>query len=91
VILTDMLFVRLFRDPGAAMQEPLRTEAVKAWEAVIVTYAPVIQHAGPAGALLACYGAHFIGLYATRVWATSESLSGQSGEAAAEKPPSSAS
>jgi len=81
VILTDLLFVRLF-GPSAAMPEPLRGETVKAWQAVIVQYAPLIQAAGPLGALIACYGVHL-----TMCLWQKETLLAQLGEAEAARPP----
>jgi len=80
VILTDLLFVRLF-GPAAAMPEPLRGETVKAWQAVIVQYAPLIQSAGPVGALIACYGVHL-----TMCLWQKETLLAPLGEAEAARP-----
>lgn len=83
VVLTDMLFCRIF-GPAGQMGEPLRTEAVKAWGTVLITYAPMIQQAGPWGALAGVYVAHGIGCAVS--WQTSASASGSSADADPAKP-----
>lgn len=84
VVMTDLLFVRYF-GPAGIMPEPLRSEAVKAWGAIIIQYAPLISKLGPWGALLGCYAAHAMSCYATQwpIPATSSRSSGSEDQAKA--------
>lgn len=71
LIVGDMLLALGF-GPAGALQEPLRSEARKAWAAVIVEYAPALQSVGPVGALLSVYGIHAASLFAAGQWATKQ-------------------
>lgn len=65
LVLADQGFVYLFGRPEAKLAGPLRDEAKKAWAAVIAQYAPMLQTAGPLGALGGIYLAHGLICYST--------------------------
>lgn len=63
VLLCDWPFVRI-AGQAAALPEPFRAEAHRAWVEVLERYAPLIMaKSGPFGALLSIYGMHGAGLY----------------------------
>jgi hypothetical protein len=62
-LLCDWPFVRAF-GPSAQLAEPFRTEAQKAWLAVMEKYLPaVVGQTGPLGVLASIYLMHGAGLY----------------------------
>ena len=86
VCITDHLFCLAF-GPGSGMQGELREQAAQAWDAVIERYLPMVQEAGPLGALALCYVAHAAPLVMERGWTKHEKPSSP-GSPDAENPPS---
>lgn len=84
VVIGDVACTRFFGSVGQ-LQEPLRTEAVKAWAAVIAQYAPLIGQAGPWGALLSVYGVHLVSCAMVTSWTPAPSPE-SSADVEAEKP-----
>jgi hypothetical protein len=87
LIVGDLLLSVAFGAAGT-LQEPLRTEAKKAWCAVIVQYAPALQTVGPVGVLLSVYGFHAASLVAMGAWQKHDSVPGPSDGTAQAKQPS---
>ena len=86
LVLADQGFVYLFGRQEAKLAGPLRDEAKKAWAAVIAQYAPLLQTAGPLGALGGIYLAHGLICYST--WQTNAPLPESSANAEVAKLPS---
>jgi len=88
VHLTDWLYVGTF-GPGAAIQEPLRSQAHTAWAAVIERYLPQVAEWGPIGQLATVYGLHTLSCLAlAKEPAPTAPSSAPSAEPAQEKPAS---
>jgi hypothetical protein len=84
-LLCDWPFVRSF-GPSAQLAEPFRTEAKKAWLAVMEKYLPAVMgQGGPLGVLLTIYGMHGAGLYLA--WQINAPVAASSAKEAQGNPP----
>lgn len=76
-----------FAGPGAALPEPIRTDARRAWVMVIEKYLPAaVAQSGPVGALAGIYLLHAAAILV--IWQTRAPSSGSSGNGEAANQPS---
>lgn len=85
VVLCDWPFIR-FAGPQAALPEPFRQEAHRAWVQVLERYLPSLAaQTGPVGVLVSIYALHGAGLYLTS-WPIAAQSRASSGNGAPESP-----
>ena len=84
VLLCDWPFIR-YAGPDAALPEPFRAEARRAWAEVLARYLPAMAaQSGPFGVLASIYVMHAAGLYVT--WQMQSQSSASSASAAPASP-----